>query len=328
MTKPIIVITLGEPGGIGADICLDIPQINDFNLVIIGDVELLKKRALLLNKPRRFCQISLNQILDNNVPESSNEHLVLHVDCPILDTVGTVRSENAMYVLQLLDIALDLCKKGIARAMVTAPVNKEIINKAGFKFSGHTEYLAEKFGVTKVVMMLANPVMRVALLTTHLPLKDVATQITRDNIQQTLQIIIRFFKDYYKIDKPRIGVCGLNPHAGEGGYLGIEETLVINPEIQRWRDLGYNISGAYPADTIFNHLIDFDVILAMYHDQGLPVLKYADFDNGINVTLGLPILRVSVDHGTALGLAGTGLASSKSLIYAINQTINLISAEG
>src|SRR6185437_1570001 len=354
MTKTIIVITLGEPGGIGADICLDIPVIDDCTLVIIGDIQLIKNRALLLNKPKTFRQVFLNDkhpqvhdlapdllevgegravgahhspviptCLNKERDHITNEILVLHVACPVLDTVGSLHSENADYVLKLMDIAADLCEKGVAAAMVTAPVNKEIINKAGYKFSGHTEYLAEKFACDKVVMMLANPLMKVALLTTHLPLKDVASKITQSNIQQTLEIIIGFFKEHYKIDNPRIGVCGLNPHAGEGGYLGVEEVDTINPEIHRWQDLGYNISGAYPADTIFNHLADFDVILAMYHDQGLPVLKYADFDNGINITLGLPILRVSVDHGTALSLAGTGLASSKSLIYAINQAISL-----
>ncbi|HLX53810.1 MAG TPA: 4-hydroxythreonine-4-phosphate dehydrogenase PdxA, partial [Aquella sp.] len=223
MTKPIIVITLGEPGGIGADICLDITSIEGCTLVIIGDIQLLKNRALLLNKPRVFRQIYLNDLEQhaestNDITLSANEILVLHVDCPVLDTVGALHSENAAYVLKLLDIAADLCKKGIAKAMVTAPVNKEIINKAGYKFLGHTEYLAEKFACEKVVMMLANPLMKVALLTTHLPLKDVAAKITPANLQQTLEIIIKFFKDFYKIDNPRIGVCGLNPHAGEGGY--------------------------------------------------------------------------------------------------------------
>ncbi len=324
MTKPIIVITLGEPGGIGADICLDVPPMDDCTLVIIGDIQLLKNRALSLNKSKIFRQVDQEQISADNVANVANEILVLHIDCPVLDTVGSLHIENAAYVLKLLDIAVDLYKKGVAAAMVTAPVNKEIINKAGYKFSGHTEYLAEKFACDKVVMMLANPLMKVALLTTHLPLKDVAAKVTGANIAQTLEIIIGFFKEYYKIDNPRIGVCGLNPHAGEGGYLGTEEIDTINPEIRKWQGLGYNVSGAYPADTIFNHLADFDVILAMYHDQGLPVLKYADFDNGINITLGLPILRVSVDHGTALSLAGTGLASSKSLQYAINQAMILI----
>ncbi|MCC2625279.1 MAG: pdxA [Burkholderiales bacterium] len=327
MTNPIIVITLGEPGGIGADICLDIPVIDNFILVVIGDIQLLKNRAVLLKKPRKLCQIELEYLrTHSNIVQINNEILVLHVDCPAVDTIGQLHKENAAYVLKLLDIAADLCSDGIARAMITAPVSKEIINAAGYKFYGHTEYLAQKFGRDKVVMMLANPLMRVALLTTHLPLKEVATHVTQANIQQTIEIIRQSFKDYYKINNPRIGVCGLNPHAGEGGYLGDEEIKIINPKIRQMRDLGYNISGAYPADTIFNHLKDFDVILAMYHDQGLPVLKYADFENGINITLGLPILRVSVDHGTALNLAGTGLASSKSLLYAINQTVEFINS--
>jgi 4-hydroxythreonine-4-phosphate dehydrogenase len=329
MIKPIIVITLGEPGGIGADICLDIPPMDNCTLVVIGDIQLLKNRALLLNKSKVFRQISLDNVHQQvyDFANHANEVLVLHVDCPVLDTVGVSHSENAAYVLKLLDIAANLCKNSIASAMVTAPVNKEIINKAGYKFFGHTEYLAEKFACDKVVMMLANPLMKVALLTTHIPLKDVAAEVTRANIAQTLEIIIKFLKGFYKIDNPRIGVCGLNPHAGEGGYLGMEEVDIINPEIRKWQDLGYNISGAYSADTIFNHLVDFDVILAMYHDQGLPVLKYADFHNGINITLGLPILRASVDHGTALSLAGTGLASSKSLIYTIKHTVDLLRSQ-
>ncbi len=324
MTKPIIVITLGEPGGIGADICLDIPVIDDCILVVIGDIQLLKNRAVLLKKSRKFHQIELEHLHNGDINQIANEMLVLHVACPIVDTIGQLHEENVAYVLTLLDIAVNLCKNGIAKAMVTAPVSKEIINTAGYKFYGHTEYLAEKFARDKVVMMLANPLMKVALLTTHLPLRDVAKEVTSANLRQTLEIIRAAFKEYYKMDNPRIGVCGLNPHAGEGGYLGDEEIKIINPEIKRMQDLGYNVSGAYPGDTIFNQLDDFDVILAMYHDQGLPVLKYADFENGINITLGLPILRVSVDHGTALSIAGTGLASSKSLIYAINQTIALI----
>lgn len=323
MTKPIIVITLGEPGGIGADICLDIPRVKDYILLLIGDINLLGKRAVLLNKKVTLREISLEQLV--NIDYLGDEILVLHVDCPVLDTVGVLNTKNAGYVLKLLDIAANLCGTGVARAMVTAPVSKEIINKAGHNFSGHTEYLAEKFACKKVVMMLANPVMKVALLTTHLPLSNVAGHITRENIEQTLRIIISTFKKYYKINNPRIGVCGFNPHAGEGGYLGREEIDIINPEIIKWGDLGYNVSGSYPADTIFNHLDQFDVILAMYHDQGLPVLKYADFDNGINITLGLPILRVSVDHGTALNLAGTAKARSNSLIYAINQAMLLTS---
>lgn len=319
MTKPIIVITLGEPGGIGPDICLDIQRLKDCILLLIGDIQILKQRALLLNKAVSFSAVSYEQLISGSIDYAADEILVLHVDCPVLDTVGILCVQNASYVLKVLDIAVDLCQKKIAAAMVTAPVSKEIINKAGYKFSGHTEYLAGKFADSKVVMMLANPLMKVALLTTHVPLNNVAASISRENLRQTLNIIITAFKQYYKIDNPRIGVCGLNPHAGEGGYLGTEEIEIINPEILYWRDLGYNISGAYPADTIFTHLDDFDVVLAMYHDQGLPVLKYADFDNGVNITLGLPILRVSVDHGTALNLAGSSLASSRSLIYAINQ---------
>lgn len=319
MNKPIIAITLGEPGGVGADICLDVPITNDYIPLLIGDINLLRQRAKLLNKTVKFRAVELEQIPKLGELQLLDELIVLNVECPIINTVGKLYSENAKYVLTLIDIAVDLCIKGIAVAMVTSPLSKENINNAGYKFSGHTEYLAEKLGINKVVMMLTNPLMKVALLTTHLPLKDVAANVTQENLNQTLKIIITSFNDFYKIKNPKIGVCGLNPHAGEGGYLGLEEIEIINPEISKWQDLGYNVSGAYPADTIFNRVNDFDVILAMYHDQGLPVLKYADFDNGLNITLGLPIIRVSVDHGTALSIAGTGLAINKSLLYAIEQ---------
>lgn len=324
MNKPVIVVTLGEPGGIGADICLDLPVVDNCTLLLIGDIELLRSRAALLNKTVRLREIQFDTVLQQKIDQHLGEILVLHVACPIINTVGVLHAENAGYVLKLLDIAADLCSQGAVSAMVTAPVNKGIINKAGYNFSGHTEYLADKFACTKVVMLLANPLMKVALLTTHLPLKNVMAEVTQTNIQQTLQIIVSALRYYYKIDNPRIGVCGLNPHAGEDGYLGLEEVEVINPEIRRWQALGYNVSGAYPADTIFNALTDFDVILAMYHDQGLPVLKYSDFANGVNITLGLPILRLSVDHGTALSLAGRGLASSASLSYAIAQAVQLL----
>lgn len=328
MTRSIIVITMGEPGGIGPDICLDLPIVADFTLVVLGDANLLEHRARLLNKPVQIRQIIYEQLVEKQIQQTNAaEILVVHTNCPILDTVGVLHTENAAYVLKLLDMASELCRSGTAVAMVTAPVNKEVINQAGYKFSGHTEYLADKFACGKVVMMLANRLMRVALLTTHLPLKDVVAEVTEANLEHTLKIIVTAFKQHYNIDNPKIGVCGLNPHAGEGGYLGMEEINIINPVIKKWQGLGYNISGTYPADTIFNHVSDFDVVLAMYHDQGLPVLKYADFDSGINITLGLPILRVSVDHGTALNLAGSGRASSQSLKHAISEAMLLTSME-
>ena len=188
---------------------------------------------------------------------------------------------------------------------------------------GHTEYLAEKFGIPKVIMMLANQYMKVALLTTHLPLKDVALRVTKDNLNQTLKIIIEYFTGKFGIANPKIAVCGLNPHAGDGGYLGLEEIEIINPVINEWQQKGYNVSGSHSADSVFLNAKNYDLILAMYHDQGLPVLKYSGFESGINVTLGLPIIRTSVDHGTAINLAGTGLANSESLMYAIEFAINI-----
>lgn len=325
MNKPIILITSGEPGGIGIDICLDLPLVDDCRLIVLGDINLLANRAKLLNKQIKLYQISLDNIHNNDfISVPFDVVLVLHVECPELDIVGKLNIKNAKYVLELLDIASSLCESKIVNAMVTAPVNKEIINKAGYNFSGHTEYLANRFGCHKVVMMLANSVMKVALLTTHLPLSEVPRQVTRENLQETLQIIITVFNQHYKIANPKIAICGLNPHAGEGGYLGSEELMIIDPLIKEWQDNGYNISGSYPADTIFNRAGDFDLILAMYHDQGLPVLKYADFAGGVNITLGLPIIRISVDHGTALSLAGSGRANAQSLHQAIFEARRII----
>lgn len=325
--RNIILVTSGEPAGIGPDICLDIAQLNASEnlIVIIGDVELLRFRAQTLNK-------NVNIIKFNTIEEVCNykssvdklgQLLVLHCDCPNKDTLGQLKAENSSYVLNILDLAIKICKSGLSQTIVTAPVNKEILNVGGLKFIGHTEYFAQAFNCEKVVMMLKNKVMSVALLTTHMPLKDIPQAVTSDNISQTLQIIINSFAKNYGIKNPKIAVCGLNPHAGEGGYLGNEEIEVLNPVIRKFQNEGYNVSGSYPADTIFNKAAEFDVILAMYHDQGLPVLKYSGFAEGINVTLGLPIIRTSVDHGTALELAGSGRADSTSLINAINFAIEI-----
>ncbi len=316
-----ILVTMGEPVGIGPDICLDIIK-HKFSqeIVVIGDVNVLKSRAKILNK-----NVLIEVVEVDSLPylKPSTNLRVLHIECPNIVVAGVLNQGNSVYVLKTLDLAIDLCKRDLANSIVTAPVNKEIINQSGIKFLGHTEYLAQKFGIDKVVMMLANKDMKVALLTTHLPLKDVALQITKDNLNQTLKIIIDYFKDKYKIFNPKIAVCGLNPHAGDGGYLGLEEIEIINPVINDWINRGYNISGSYSADSIFLDAGKYDVILAMYHDQGLPVLKYSGFESGINVTLGLPIIRTSVDHGTAVNLSGTGLANSESLIHAIEFAINI-----
>ncbi|MBY0379005.1 MAG: 4-hydroxythreonine-4-phosphate dehydrogenase PdxA [Burkholderiales bacterium] len=321
----LIIITLGDPAGIGPDICLDLVKLEQNilrRLVVIGDVELLQERAELLGKAVELRQ--LNTIDDvKNINLKINQLMVLHKVCPDKNTVGVLKPENSDYVLNLLDSAIAICKSGISNIIVTAPISKEVINTSGVDFSGHTEYFAKAFNCKKVVMMLSNATMKVALLTTHVPLKDIFKNVTRDNLIQTLNIIIKDFTTKFNIDNPKIAVCGLNPHAGEGGYLGLEEIEIINPVIQEFQNKGYHVSGSYPADTIFNRANDFAVILAIYHDQGLPVLKYSGFDEGVNITLGLPIIRTSVDHGTAIELAGTGLASSSSLLNAVNCAISL-----
>lgn len=326
--KPLICITTGEPAGIGPEICLDLvnsPYVDSYNLLLIGDVHLLSKRAELVGRDIDFIIISDP---DNFPVLKCGQLVVFHIDCPNHDCIGRPLAINASYVLNTLNIAIDLCKKGMSKIIVTAPVNKDVLNHGEISFSGHTEYFAEKFGVKKVVMMLANNMLRVALLTTHIPLADVPSQITSENLDSVIRIIHDSFTSNFNQPQPRIAVCGLNPHAGENGHLGVEEINVINPVIKKWQQDGYLVSGCYPADTIFNRAREFDVILAMYHDQGLPVLKYSGFETGVNITLGLPIIRTSVDHGTALDLAGTGKALSASLHSAIEIAIQLSSTSG
>ena len=248
---------------------------------------------------------------------------VLHQPLSVPSLPGRLDPANANYVLQLLDRALDGCRSGEFAALVTAPVHKGVINDAGVPFTGHTEYLAEKTNTPQVVMMLAGSNLRVALATTHLPLKDVAAAITQESLEATLRILHADMRSKYGLANPRILVAGLNPHAGEGGYLGMEEIEVISPVLEKLRAEGMTLLGPLPADTMFTPpmLAQGDCVLAMYHDQGLTALKYASFGNGINVTLGLPIIRTSVDHGTALELAGTGRADPGSLFVAVEQAI-------
>ncbi len=326
--KPLICITTGEPAGIGPEICLDLvnsPYVDSYNLLLIGDVHLLSKRAELVGKDIDFIIISDP---DDFPVLKCGQLAVFHIDCPNHDCIGRPLAINASYVLNTLNIAIDLCKKGMSKVIVTAPVNKDVLNHGEISFSGHTEYFAEKFGVKKVVMMLANNMLRVALLTTHIPLADVPSQVTSENLDSVIRIIHDSFTSNFNQPQPRIAVCGLNPHAGENGHLGMEEINIINPVIKKWQQDGCLVSGCYPADTIFNRAREFDVILAMYHDQGLPVLKYSGFETGVNITLGLPIIRTSVDHGTALDLAGTGKALSASLHSAIEIAIQLSSTSG
>jgi 4-hydroxythreonine-4-phosphate dehydrogenase len=305
---PLIAITSGEPAGIGPDICLQLATRNwPARLVIIGDRALLAERA---------------KGLGYDVSALTIQHVPLRA--PVV--AGQCNPANAPYVLATLDAAIHGCQRGEFTAMVTAPVHKGVINDAGIPFSGHTEYLAEHTNTARVVMMLAGAGLRVALATTHLPLKDVSSAITREELTTTLHIVHTDLQKKFGIAHPRILVAGLNPHAGEGGHMGREEVEVIAPVLEQLRAEGMNLVGPLPADTLFtkNVLAGSDAQVAMYHDQGLAVLKYAAFDEGINVTLGLPIIRTSVDHGTALDLAGSGRASPTSLFAAVEAAIDMV----
>ncbi len=250
---------------------------------------------------------------------------ILHVPLRARCTAGRPDPANAAYVLDLLDRAVDGCLSGEFQAMVTAPLHKAVINDAGISFTGHTEYLAARTGAPLPVMLLVGGGMRVALVTTHLPLREVSTRITVDRLESTLKILHDDLRERFRIASPRIVVCGLNPHAGESGHLGNEEQQVIAPTLARLRDSGMQLTGPMPADTAFlpERLADCDAVLAMYHDQGLPVLKHASFGQAVNVTLGLPVIRTSVDHGTALDLTGTGKADAGSLLAAVRLAVRL-----
>ena len=320
--SPCIAVTSGEPAGIGPDLCLRLAEYTGAaRPVIVGDRALLRERA---------AAIGLNLALRDFRPEIPVDRGcldVLHVPLAKPSPAGSLDPANAAYVLALLDRALAGCRSGEFAAMVTAPVHKGVINEAGIHFTGHTEYLAEKTGTPLVVMMLAgstgNGPLRVALATTHLPLKDVPAAITRDLLEHTLRVLNADLREKYGLATPRILVAGLNPHAGEGGHLGHEEIDIIIPALEALRAGGMNIQGPYPADTLFQPFMlqGADAVLAMYHDQGLPVLKYASFGKGVNITLGLPFVRTSVDHGTALTLAGSGKADSGSLIVAVDTAL-------
>jgi len=314
---PAIAITPGEPAGIGPDLVLDITrQPTDARIIIVADPELMQARAR---------QLGIAYDLANWNHQAEPGTYLLPVKLATAVVAGKLTAASAGYVLKTLDVAIDGCQSGEFDAMVTGPVNKAVINEAGHPFTGHTEYLAERAGVEKVVMMLAAGNLRVALATTHLPLTDVPAAITRPMLEQTLNIIDHDLRQRFGIAHPRIAVCGLNPHAGEAGHLGREEIEVISPTIEAMRDKGLNLLGPLPADTAFtpDALERCDVVLAMYHDQGLPVLKHAGFGHAVNITLGLPFIRTSVDHGTALDLAGTGKARSDSLKTAIETAISM-----
>lgn len=315
LTKPL-VITAGEPAGIGPDLCVQLAAAPpDIPFVVIADKDLLLQRAAQLGIALRVQDHAAGQ----NKPAQKGSLSVIHVPLAAPCHPGVLDAANSEYVLATLRWAVQGCQTGEFSGMVTAPVHKGIINDAGIPFTGHTEFLAEQTNTRSVVMMLTGGGMRVALATTHLALKDVPAAITAPLLENVLRIIQRDLHRRFGIARPRILVAGLNPHAGEGGYLGREEIEVMIPVLDKLRAEGIDVSPPLPADTLFtpHKLAQCDCVLTMYHDQGLPVLKHASFGQGVNVTLGLPIIRTSVDHGTALDLAGTGKADSGSLLEAI-----------
>ena len=322
MSYPVLAITSGEPAGIGPDICLDIPQFNlPARCVVLADIDLMRERAHILGK-----DVHIVPYQSESAPQDAAVLEVLHMPLAEPCQTGVLNVNNAPDVISLLDRAYQGIVTGEFAGMVTAPLHKGIINDAGRPFSGHTEYLADISATPQVVMMLAGGGLRVALVTTHLPLKDIAAHITPELLTSVVQILHHDLQHKFHIAQPRILVTGLNPHAGEQGHLGHEELDVIIPTLQQLQAAGIDVRGPYPADTVFEPFIlkDGDAVLAMYHDQGLPVLKYASFGNGVNITLGLPFIRTSVDHGTALDLAGTGRALSSSLQAAIAAALEML----
>ena len=318
-----IVITPGEPAGIGPDLVIQLAQQqHDVELVVIADPLMLELRAKLLGLPLQLRSFQASQPF-----QACAKGELAFVAKPLVNPCipGELNPANSSYVLDTLATATAGCMVGEFDALVTAPVQKSVINDAGFAFSGHTEFLAETTNTDQVVMMLATEGLRVALVTTHLPLREVPEHITHEHLQRVIRILHQDLQDHFGIAEPVITVLGLNPHAGESGHMGREEEDIIIPCMQLLRNEGMNLIGPLPADTAFNekHLAQCDAVLAMYHDQGLPVLKYKGFGKAVNITLGLPIIRTSVDHGTALDLAGTGKADLGSLQTALEYAITL-----
>ena len=337
--RPTLALTVGEPAGIGPEIAIRAAWAlrEVANCVLVGDAAFLALTASLVEPSIRLAALSTQALRNGGLPHFGTGRIAV-IDVPLAAHVvpGTLDAQNGRAVLATLDLAIEGVQAGWFDAIVTAPLQKSTINDAGIAFSGHTEYLAEKTGTPKVVMMLAGATsdgasyLRVALATTHLPLKDVPGAITREGLAQVLDILHLDLRTKFGIAMPRILVTGLNPHAGENGYLGREEIEVIEPALASARARGIDARGPFPADTLFQpkYLQDADCVLAMYHDQGLPVLKHATFGRGINVTLGLPLIRTSVDHGTALDLAarGLGLADSGSMEEAIRAAVLMVRA--
>lgn len=317
MPAPAIAITTGEPAGIGPDICIAAAGLpHNARLLFLGDPDVIGARAAHL---RVDLAIDVRESVEDLRPHTAGRMQMLPIRTSVPVIAGRLEPDNAGYVLELLGRGTDVCLEGACGALVTAPVQKSVIALSGHEFSGHTEFLAERTGTRQVVMLLASEDLRVALATTHLPLRDVADRITAPLLESVLGVLEGELKRLFGIDAPRILVLGLNPHAGENGTLGKEERDIIEPVLVDLRSHGMQVSGPAPADTAFTSesLAKCDAVLAMYHDQGLPALKARGFGEIVNVTLGLPIVRTSVDHGTALPLAGSGLARPDSLLAAI-----------
>jgi 4-hydroxythreonine-4-phosphate dehydrogenase len=327
MATTPLVLTSGEPAGIGPDLLVNIAQqASAVPLVVIADPDLLTSRAVALGLPLHLQPYRVGQV----TPQPAGSLCVLASRLMTKVQPGQVNPVNAPYVVHMLERAATGCLAGEFAGMVTAPVHKAVLNQAGIAFSGHTEWLAQRTGRQQVVMLLATQQLRVALVTTHLPLAQVPQHITEKRLTRVIRVLEQGLKQQFGIAQPKIWVCGLNPHAGEAGYLGREEIDVINPTLDRLRQQGVDLTGPLPADSLFASptLDQADSVLAMYHDQGLPVLKYQGFGQAVNVTLGLPFVRVSVDHGTALELAGSGAANCSSLLAAIKMAEQLAYSNG
>lgn len=310
-----IALTAGDPAGVGPELCIKIAARKPpVDLVLVGSREQLSRTA---------CRLGLE--LDARPYGEGGAVQILDVPLAAQARPGILDARNSPQVIKTLERAADGCGRGEFAALVTAPVHKGVINESGVEFTGHTEFLAQRTNSRTVVMMLVSGSLRVALATTHLPLARVSEAITRDGLDELIRVLDRDLRRHFGVSRPRILVCGLNPHAGEGGHLGREEQLVIEPALKSLQDQGFNLTGPVPADTAFTpaRLQAHDVVLAMYHDQGLPVLKYAGFGRAVNVTLGLPFIRTSVDHGTALDIAGKGVADGGSLEAALALAVDL-----
>lgn len=322
---PRLAVTPGEPAGIGPDLVIRLAQRDTLpaELVVVADPDLLLARARWLQLPLQLAEFDPAQ---PRLAHRPGQIKVLATRCRAAVQPGRLDAANAAYVLAALDRACDGCRDGTFDALVTGPVHKAVINDAGFAFSGHTEYLAQRCGGMRPVMMLACPTLRVALATTHLPLNQVSAHISRASLIEVIEILHRDLQRWFGINVPHLGVCGLNPHAGEEGHLGREEIEVITPALEQLRQRGWRLDGPLPADTIFtpHQRRRYDAILAMYHDQGLTALKALGFGEAVNITLGLPLLRTSVDHGTALALAGSDQADTGSLFAALEMAATLV----